>query len=276
VAIPSSLIPQVNLRASGLSDAPDCFRRWAAGLESLQPAHEYFGFDLNEERDNIGAVIGTACHAGPEALWKAKIDGRPEPDAIEISLAKFREKFNKSVMTDAETRDQKTAESQIRRMVYEFLPFARSLKPLLVEFAMRCHLGGIYYATGHLDVYDGDLIDEKFGKQAVGYQAQGGMYSMQLRTLGRPVRKIIIAHTPRHSLTTPQKKTRFIEYPLHIAEEAARQTADTLVGMTEKYLETGDPWSFPANNHSDLCAKKWCRAHGTKFCTIGRINQYEN
>jgi hypothetical protein len=230
---------------------------------------------MNPERDNIGAVIGTACHAGPEAIWKARLEGRPEPDAIEVALANFRKSWNKFVGMDAETRDEKIAEKQIRRMVFEYLPFAQALPVTYVEFAMSLHYDGRYWTTGHCDVYNGDIRDEKYGKSANGYEIQFGTYSLQAISLGLPVRQLWMDHTPRHSLTSPQKKTRFIEINKNVAETAAWRTIDTVAGMTEKYIETGDPWSFPANNHSDLCAKKWCRAHSTPYCTLGRNNVTE-
>jgi hypothetical protein len=121
-----------------------------------------------------------------------------------------------------------------------------------------------------MELVNGDVRDMKFGKRSAPYEAQLGMYRLMLRSAGRDSKGLFVDWVKRGSLKTKQQDLVIYEYNPVVAENAAWHLGDHVMRMIEKFKETGDPWSFPANNNSMLCSKKWCHAHGTSFCDMGR------
>ena len=270
----------INIRASGLPYASDCWRRWAASMardphSNFLPVMQKHGFDLPiTERQNIGATVGTACHEGIGAYLQAKIDklNLGLDGAISMAKRKFRTLTEKDMPTDRETPNSDTAEAQIDRMIREILPHAETLNPKIIEFSLEIKLDTDYKLTGHADVYEhnGNIRDFKFGKNCSAYEPQLGAYRLMTRSHGLSCTGLFIDWLPRASLKKPQPPLQVIEYNTHTCENAAHHLVEESLQRLEKFDETGDPWAFTANSNSMLCSRKWCQAWGSPFCDLGR------
>lgn len=280
----------IELRASGLSGAPGCFRSWAHSANASDPKDENIkgvadlvrakGFTARRnwsDSGRIGNSVGTACHEGINTLLLERMDGRTaDPQAL--SAKKFADLSKGGMEFDKETPNFEVARYQMERMIAAYLPVALTLKPTRVEFSLKQLIDPQkrFWLTGHPDIAEEDsIIDLKFGKRERPYEAQLGAYSLLGRTIGMNISRLEVHHTKRGAKTKPQPDPVITRYDQRVAEVTARKTLDIVIPMVEKFKETGDPWSFPANPNSQLCSKKWCSAWGTDFCDLGRPEKSE-
>lgn len=274
--------PRIEIRASGLPGAGDCFRRWAysaatdlANAKTLLPIFQKHGFDIvRRKRENIGAAIGTSCHEGFGAFFQAKIDGYTL-NPSDVALAKFgRMDHNLIDFDEKVTPNKDVAMTQVERMVKAYLPHAETLKPKRVEFKLETRLDEIkpYWMTGHPDIYEvtEDIRDMKFGRKLSQYEAQVGGYSLMGRSNGMGINRLFVDWVARATKTKTQPELQVVEYDRVKSETAAYYVSHDLMRMLETFTETGNEWIFPYNNSSNLCSKKWCPAHSTPFCTMGK------
>jgi hypothetical protein len=236
------------------------------------------GFVLPPQQKNgIGATVGTACHKAVGDFLQARLDGY-SIDPQQVGVTEFQRLNDGNIEFDKlVTKDAPSAETQIRRMVAEYIPHALTLKPARIECALETQVDSKYLLTGHPDLLEstGAIRDFKFGRTVSPYEAQLGAYSLMARSHGIEINKLFVDHVARSTVNKPQKPLEVIEYKQHIAENAAHYTIEAAVTQLEKFTETGNPWAFPANPSTMLCSKKWCSAWGTAFCDLGRPEKSE-
>jgi hypothetical protein len=276
----------IEIRASGLPGAMDCWRKWAMQMAAdprskFAPIMQKHGFDIPIKRNGIGAAIGSACHEAFGQYWQAKIDGYDTVNLEQVAIGKFRKLNDEGIEYDKLiTKDPSTAEAQIKRILTEYAPFAVTLKPKRVEFRLETRIDILkpYLVTGTPDLYtESEAIrDEKFGRHLSPYEAQAGAYSLIARSHGMPVSGLFIDWVPRTSINQLQKPLTVIEYDIKVAEDSAHYMIEEAVQRLDKFIETGNEWSFTANPNSKLCSKTWCPAWGTRFCNLGRPENKEN
>lgn len=269
----------IEIRASGLPGAMDCWRKWAMQMATdpksgFAPIMQKHGFDIPERKNGIGAAIGTSCHAGFGKYLQAKVDGY-NADPEQLAVSEFRQiekgglEYDRSI-----TKDSNTALIQIKRLISAYAPHAEKLQPKLIEYPLKTRPDPIkeYLVTGHADLCEitDDWRDWKFGRFLGSYEAQLGTYSLMARSMGLAVRKLLIDWIPRTSITQPQKPLTVIEYDRRTAENAAHYMIEESLERLEKFKETGNEWAFMANPNSKLCSKTWCPAWQSSFCDLGR------
>lgn len=280
----------IEIRASGLPSHMDCPRKWAVQLaqdprSNFMPIFIKHGFSIQPRRNNIGATIGTACHEAFASFLQAKMDGY-QANPEQVGISKFRrlvgDKEDPDFVGDLQwdqkiTPDASIAEKQIKRIVAEYLPHAERLRPKRVEFELKLNIDSKYRLTGHPDIYEetGALRDMKFGRNKTPYEAQLGAYSLMAKANGLPISGLFVDHVARNTVNKPQASLEITEYNIFTAENAAYHVAQDAVSQIDKFIDSGDPWKFPANPNSILCSKKWCPAHGTSFCDLGRPGKDE-
>lgn len=280
-------IPLIEIRASSLPNQMDCARKWAYQMAqdpklNFQPHFIKHGFEVKPRTsNNVGAAVGSACHEGFGQFFQAKIDGYSLESPEQVAIGKWRKQLKNSVepvqfddYKAGVTKDADAAEIQIKRMIAEYLPFAQTLKPRRVEFLLAVRPDELkpYLITGHPDIEEtnDDVRDMKFGRSSSPYEAQLGMYSLMRRSAGADPGRLFVDWVPRNTINKPQKPRETIPYDIKTAENAAWHVSDNALNQLEKFIETGNPWSFPANNQGNLCSKKWCSAWGTPWCDLGR------
>ena len=274
----------IEIRSSGLPTAMDCWRKWAMQMavdpkSGFAPVMQKHGYTIPVRKKNgIGSSIGTACHEAFGQFFQAKIDGYESAAPENVGLSKFHKLAAEGIEYDKKiTKDVKTAVAQVKRMIKEYAPHARTLKPKRAEFKLETRLDPLkpYLLTGHPDIYevDGAIRDMKFGSHLSPYEPQLGAYRLMARSHGMESSKLFIDWVPRTTLKQEQKPLQVIEYNPRIAETSAHHLINEAVERVEKFTETGDPWAFMANPNSNLCSKTWCPAWGTEFCDLGRIRK---
>ena len=275
------------IRASMLPAYPDCPRRAAARQwrDEIQAA----GFELREIRPTAGAAVGTAVHAAAARMLQAKRDagdpGRPE-DAVEQAIAGFREEVAAGCEWDDSTPNGRTAETQITRQTRMY---AQTVVPAADPFVVEntwpgeteprrlwADAGDGFRLTGTVDLVTTalDLDDLKTGVLPRPYQAQLGGYSLLLRSQPEPITPRSLRRTwlERTRQSKPQAEPRSQEYDRGDSERAAAGTIRAIKGSLHAFRDGGssDPWSFPANPMSMMCSRKFCPAHSTPWCALGR------
>lgn len=279
----------IEIRASGLPDHQDCPRRWAYKMaqdprSGFLPVFSKHGWSVKPKaKGGIGATIGTACHEAFSNLWQALADGY-NLDPEQAGISKFR-KLIKDEAPDYDTGrvkttpDQESAEQQIVRMIRVYEPIAREFDVVETEIRLKTQPDPLkpYLVTGTPDIREknGNIRDMKFGRNLSPYEAQVGIYRLMARSTGRDVGGLFVDHIKRSSLfknkkPTEQPEPEIIEYDVKAAEYAAHHEVQYVLEQLEKFIETGNQYAFPARPQSLLCSKKWCPAHGTPFCDLGR------
>lgn len=276
------------IRASGLPGAGDCWRKWAVQsamdpTTRMMPIFQKHGFEFQKEKGNgIGSAVGQACHAGYGDFFQAKIDGM-NADPMQSAMLKFGKLLGAGIEFEdgkrAITKDADTAKEQIRRMIEVYRPHAEKLKPAKVEFNLAVTISPGYLLSGHPDFLSdiGDIRDMKFGRNKVPYEAQLGAYRMMARSHGMDVNRLFVDWVPRKSLGKKAKPTELVvvECDTRQSELAANYRVEAAINMIERFKETGNEWGFDYNNNTNLCSKKWCPAHSTPFCTMGKQSNGE-
>ena len=196
--------------------------------------------------------------------------------AYEISVDTFREKIIDGAIWDNTTTCQNEAEKQLKIQLSSFEVEVRPIiTPRYCEEPFRCMIGSEIEFTGTTDMYtaDGCLDDWKGGSRSRPYQAQLGGYAtlgMSNKKFGMP-QKCRQWFFPRTSLKKGYPGANKIEYDVKFCIKSAAYTLKQIITDVNKFIETQDCWSFPANPMSQICSDKYCPAWGTTFCKSGRI-----
>lgn len=267
------------VRASALSNWPDCPRRGAARTfkEEILAA----GYTLNETARGIGATVGTAVHAGAALTLKEKVKSGALASisaVTDCAIESYREEAAGGVMFDRETPASNVAEQQIVGMVSAYQKnVACDIEPLIVEERLEADTGFGLILSGQSDVLarePGKLRDLKTGKRQGVHTPQIGAYSLLSKSNGLQVDTACVDFIQRVSAKKPQPDPVITPYNLAQAEHAAVNIlrhihADLKVfreGDAEMRILPGDAWAFAANPSSMLCSAKYCPAHGSTFC----------
>ncbi len=251
----------------------DCARRAAAKQFSREI--KAAGFDLRETAPSVGAAVGTAVHAAAEHMLRYKMQHYElgsEEQAVEIAFAKFTEETEPGAEWDDTTPNPNVALFQMRRMIGSLADFARGIVPKAVELELRADIGDGFELTGHVDLLTADeaLRDWKGGALHRPYQSQLGAYSLLARSNGENVKEVAIDWVARAPKTKPQPPVQTESHPVSTCEKAAWGTIQFIKRDVQQFRASGDPWSFAANPMSLMCSNRFCPAHGTAFCDMGR------
>lgn len=255
---------------------PDCSRRAAA--KQFKSEIESMGFALRETLPTAGAAFGTAVHAAAERMLRHKIAtgevGDPD-EALDVAFAKFTEETAPGAEWDDTTPNPNTAHFQMRRIVAELAEWAETINPKEVECELICDAGDNFLLTGHIDLVTAEdwVRDLKSGALHRPYQAQLGGYSLLRRNHGHEVKGVAIDWIARKPKTKPQPPIDTETYDVGTCERAAWATIQRIKVDLTAFRNTGDPWSFQANNMSLMCGERFCPAFGTKFCDMGNSNE---
>jgi len=272
------------IRPSSLTTASDCMRRFAAHQLTDQVAAA--GFVLAAQRPtHIGAAVGSSIHAAAAyTMLRKRADGTlgSDAEAKDAAQQEFDARIEYGVSWDQVTDDLSTARRQIDRMTQTYRRhIAPRAAPVLVEDRLTADLGDGWTMSGQVDQMTGDpdaiLQDLKTGavkrQNAVQYVAYGWI----VKAHGYVLRGIEEQFLKRVALRKEQPP------PEAIAIDMASHEADTweLIREIKNASDEFDrraaspnglplQQAFRANPASVLCSAKFCRAHGTQFCTAHR------
>lgn len=275
------------IRCSALPSWNDCARRTCAnGVDSGDPADEGAahsngsafrqelierGFELRDLPVNIGPSVGTAVHAGARAI----LEGNPAADQIAIEA--LRNEIRDGCEYDNVTRTSNVAEQQTLRMVeVHRTQIAPKIEPAEIECELVADIGSGFELVGHPDVITVEARnhDLKTGQRRWPAMAQLGGYDLLARARGEGFSGLQIDYIPRSPLMNrtgvpkPQAPAEKVEYDQETARRYAIATVRHIKRVVTEFREKGAPDVIPANPMSELCARKWCPAHGTKFCEV--------
>lgn len=262
---------EISVRASSLTEWPDCERRFAA--RHLADMVKAAGYDLRAVPGTIGAKVGTALHSGAAHMLTHKMKTGElslEKEAIEVGIESLKRGLAESggVLWDDTSPTVDAAEKQTARMVRAYQVFiAPQLRPTAVEHEMRARFNERIVVTGHLDeAEDNEVNDTKSGVMRRPNHPQYGCYSMLRRASGNPVARFNEHYVPRNSLKQPQKMPEIHAYAVGTCEQAAHAVLGRIDDAVQKFRKSGDNWAFLANPASMLCGNKYCPAFQTSWC----------
>lgn len=268
---------ELTVRASSLSNYPDCPRRWAA--RHLRGRLAMFGYSVRQIPNSVGAAIGSGTHAaaGHDLEHRITHDDLPpwsESEARGIEELETRIS-DEGVMWDTITEDLNGAQKQVIRLAKTYRDqVASRVKPLTVEKRLRArHAETDIILSGQQDMTIADpstLRDIKTGKFRGANFAQYGAYSRLLRSHAHGVTHIFEDFVRRVALRNAQPPVLQVEYDIAACEAQADAILRRIRADVDTFEETGDPDSFLANPSSMLCTDRHCPAHSTSFCPLGR------
>lgn len=255
------------IRASALPGYADCARKAAVNL--FRKEIEDAGFTLRKLIPGVGSVVGQAFHAAAAAFLTAARN-REEPnidDALSQGLDKLKVATAEGVEWDRTTPTIITAEEQVTRLIRGWQLHARTLYPKSIEHELQRNVGDGFDLSGHVDDYEasGLVLDHKTGTKPPKPQAQLGAYSLLLRANDESPNAVAADYINRKSGEIIR-----LDYDIDECERAAVCAINHIKTDYQKFYETNDPWSFQANPWSVLCGAKYCPAHGTAFCSMGK------
>lgn len=268
----------LEIRASSLPAYTDCPRQAAARF--MRREVEAAGHELPPGKSSAAAAIGTAVHSMMSELFKQKLQfGEMDfNDAIRVRSEVLESEIGQGVVWDATTPHVETAKKQLAALCKAFLPIAELTNPIDYETkreAMVSPLGAQAIPiklTGTRDVMDTmrEIHDHKTGTKFPACFAQLGTYALLAELNDEPVAAVRVNFAPRLGVTKlDQIQARSIRFPLDECRESAWAVLKEIQRHYEAWLETRDPWAFPANPYSMRCTEKYCTAWGTSWCKVG-------
>lgn len=256
-----------------MSTYADCMLR---GIVVNQPTMvRQTGFTVRPHVRRIGALVGTACHAGIQndlSSIMASAERPSERDIGEIAVENFRSNSEGNpVVFDQLTSDINDAHHQICQITAcHYNRYAPVSKPVLVEQRLWCQIGNDVVLTGQPDyiVSDMDIIDIKTGAPK-NYLLQFAGYGILANTNGYSIRGcevIGIPRSKRNRRIEPYSQRTSPEVLNHgaipVAIELIRQIRDAVSTFATA------PEQVPCNPTSTLCSDRYCPAWGTKICRL--------
>lgn len=276
------------IRVSSLAGYTDCPRRSAARIFWREITDA--GFRLRKLPTSIGAIIGTAVHAGAaHVLGEKAVTGRLpyRTRAIEFSREALAEGTKSGeVQFDAPsgpTQNLRDAVDQTTRMTGVYCDVtAPTINPVIVEERFEADVGNGIVLSGQPDLICREpnrVRDIKTGQRMpASFAPQLGGYSLLARSHGYPIESAAIDYVKRVSPSKPQPAPVTTEAAIAHAETAATNIIRQIKSDIRTFrsgdpvlrILPGDPWSFMANPSSMLCSAKWCPAFDTEFCHEGK------
>lgn len=287
---------QITIRASQLAST-GCDRHDAAKLFKYQIQKQ--GFTLRSTKFGVAGKFGTSVHKAVQMGLQAKLDGNVEAltstELADVALGTFAQEIAEdpeNLDWDKVTDSEDTARKQIQVMAPAIAEIIDRVEPELVEVQLEADLSGIS-VTGKPDVITlpgpraGRFVrDFKSGKnkQPGPHVYQLGTYSMLAKANGIDIQGLAVDYVKKPSKTDlkvweaaikkgeapPVVPVVTEEYDLIEAEKASYSAIMRMAEDFEKFMSSGDPNAFKADPSSALCSPKYCTAHGTDFCTLGR------
>lgn len=266
----------LTVRASSLSQFADCPRRWAA--KHIRGMVVQAGFHPRTLPSSVGAVIGSGTHSATAFDLEHKMrtgDLARFVDAEAVGIGEMEERIEKEgVIFDDVSQDVGAAAMQVRRLARTYREdVSDKITPAFVERRLKAkHATGLT-VSGQADIFieaPNGLRDLKTGKRIGANFAQYGIYARLLRSHGRPVASVTEDFGRRVALSSTQPRIVSIPYDIDACEMQAEQTLQRVARDVAAFEKTGDREVFAANPASGLCSDKYCAAHSTGFCTLGR------
>lgn len=257
---------QKTIRASSLNSYNDCALR--AFANNYSKLIESFGYVLNEPKNGVASVFGTACHAGfSYALENKKLaESVKSNDIIDLAINDFDVNFGLSneFLFDKMTPNMNTAYSQIQRTSKLFELFVLdTLEPELVEERFYLKLKNDFVLSGQMDEVESEINDFKTGNEG-NFTGQFGGYALLLAANGHGVKQtangIYIPRNPK--IKQPYK----ISYNTKNCVNVARNTINNMINDYSELEEKKDTNILRCNSTSMMCSKQYCRAYGTEAC----------
>jgi hypothetical protein len=261
---------------------PDCYRKAAGSF--MKKEIEAAGYELAKaESTHIAAAIGSGVHAMMAELFKQKMSfGQMFPeDAYAAREKKFRENLDATTVGwDQITPHLDTARAQMLAICRAFMPIAELTQPVNVEDELEyliSPLGGDaqpILLTGHRDVRDSrdELHDHKTGSELPLCFPQLGGYTLLSEYNGQRISNVRVNFAPRLPLSKLHEcEARSIRLDRDVCVDEAWSGLKAVQLFYNEWLETKEPSSFPANNKSRLCGKKYCTSWGTGWCRVGCV-----
>lgn len=266
----------LTVRASSLTEFSDCERRWASRHLAGMVADA--GFHLRTTRQQIGALVGTAVHAGAAHLLRDKMKTRGAAsravaaDAAQAGIEQLRADVMLGTSWDDATRTINEAETQTVRMVSAFDHFcAPKISPIAVEEKLEARFSATLRVSGTMDIAeDMGVDDNKTGVAQRPHHAQYGAYSLLRRSVGATVSRFREHWIPRQPVRQPQREPVTVEYPVESCEQATQAVLKRIDTQAQAFAKSGDAWQFLPNPASMLCGEKFCPAFGTAWCQVHR------
>ena len=265
-------MPPVEIHPSSLTSFMDCQRRTSARILDKDIADA--GYDLRQMRPAIGAVTGTATHAGIAEMHHRRMrSGDPDDwsidTAIDCGMSEVDKFVQYGVVWDATTTDLNSAQKQVSRQLKVYAQCYGDAIPDAVEESLVAVISPDAVLCGTVDQRVGTSIrDTKTGTRRRANGVQYGAYSLLQRAHGVEIDELIEEYLPRTSLKKPQLPVSVIKHNVAEAERAAREIIDRMLSAIMRFKTTANPWEFLPNPMSQMCTERYCPAHGTAFCTV--------
>ncbi len=270
------MLHDITVRASSTTSYSDCPRRWAA--RHITGILVAMGFYPRSLPSSVGAVIGSGTHSAVAHDLEHKMRTgvlANFSDAEAAGMVELHERIEREgVMYDEISQDVNDAQMQVRRLARTYRDnVGANIRPIVVEERMnvRHHTGMV--VSGQIDSLmeaPNTLDDVKTGKSQGANWAQYGSYSRILRAHKKPVAAIRERFIRRVALSKTQPAPVTVAYDIDVCETQAEQTLMRIARDVARFRSTGDRESFGANPASSLCSDRFCPAHGTSFCPLGR------
>lgn len=266
------------VRASSLPEYPDCARRWAA-QHMRKEIEGATGAKLGNLVKHIGGITGTATHVGMAVMLGEKMTSgvlAPIGETEDAAMEALREDLRGGVLWDEISPHAATAEHQVRRQIRTYrVHVADKVNPSAVEKRLWAtdEKTGIV-VTGRTDlivVAPDTLKDLKTGARGPGSNwAQYGLYSRLGRSHGHKIDAIEEDFVPRVRPDREQPRPITIPYDVITSEAVTEETLGRIARDVTEFRQTGEPQAFLANPQSQLCSPRFCPAHGTAWCRVGK------
>lgn len=258
-------------RASSLTEWPDCERRWASrhAVALVKAA----GYTLRQVGSQIGAMIGTAVHAGAAQMLQHKVSTGEvgnKSSAVDCGIESLRFEVQMGAVWDDTSRTINEAEMQTRRMVEIFHgTVAPMLKPVAIEQEYVARFSPTLRLSGHMDIAEDEGVDDnKTGKMQRPHHPQYGAYALLRRSNGHTVSRFREHWIPRVPANRMQPIPTTTVYPVEACEQAAHAVLKKIDTSVQEFAKTGDAWTMIPNPASMLCSDRFCPAWGTAFCAV--------
>lgn len=267
---------EIVARASSLPQYADCPRRWAA--RHLRREIAPLGFALREIPTHIGAATGSATHVAGAFILEVKMrtgELGNQAEAEQRALERLALDIEPGAAWDDTTADLNAAQRQVVRQAKTYrLHVAAKVEPVAVERRLQArHPATGIVVSGQQDVVvakPDTLRDLKTGTRRAAHYAQYGTYSRLLRSHGRPIQRIVEDYVKRVRKDAEQPLPLEIQYDVSTCEAATEGTLRRIARDVDEFRRTGSPEAFLGNPSSMLCSARFCPAHSTKWCALGR------
>ncbi len=268
----------MDIRTSSLPTWNQCGGLWAV-TGPMRWQIEKAGYELRRLGSmHVAAPIGTAVHAIGATYSQDRLDGviRPPKELIDIGMASLREAVREhdEIQYDQVVRHYGDAQAQVGRMGEALVRYLATLVPFAAESESVIAISDRNRLIGHIDLValegavDLALHDFKTCGRDVAPAAQVGGYSIQKRTEGFNIRKIVVDKIQRVPLTKPQPEVVPLVLDQGACERYAAATIQRIQDSCTAFEVTQEPESFPMNPIGFHCSEFRCPAWGTQFCRV--------